>query len=407
MEKIQNSFEGKLNHEYPELIKKMEAKKYILLIPKKKLITDSSILTKRLYYNHIYYIDKYNEHLYINLNGRVLKYDHPKLTTYLGWPKDMALTVLDSYNSSSNILCYEIDNICDEIHYRMGQPISKDNSQLKRFNTQKDYLHYYNNYMTINENYKKSVERLKKFTNEMQYNYMLIKGQEEKFSKIFRERTLKLINRIRDNLSNPKDENMIVYDISAELVDSLIFNNIFNFLYDKINNFYENEEKYMKKILQENISKYDLNALNVDKIYNNCKFLNAIKKLDDINLYSTIFEKVKVLLEVNTLITEEAKNYYESGNKGNFIPQGDLLFSFWMYVVAHSNTKNIITEAKFLSFFGVRKNNEEDYVLTTFISAVDAILKELMDDKTSFSQHIDGSEIIFNYAPINTKEKKK
>ena len=406
MEKAQNSFEGKLNHEYPDLIKKMEEKKYILLIPKKKLITDSSMLTKRLYYNHIYYLDKYNEHLYINLNGKVLKYDHPKLTTYLGWSKNMVLTVLDSYNSSSNILCYEIDNICDEYHYTIGQVINKDN-QLKKFSTQKDYLHYYNNFLTINENYKKTVERLEKFTNEMKYNYILIKGEEENYSKIFRDRTLKLINRIRDNLSNPKDENMIVYDISAELVDSLIFNNIFNFLYDKINNFYENEEKNMKKILQENISKYDLNALNVDKIYNNCKFLNAIKKLDDINLYSTIFEKVKVLLEVNTLITEEAKNYYESGNKGNFIPQGDLLFSFWMYVVAHSNTKNIITEAKFLSFFGVRKNNEEDYVLTTFISAVDAILKELMDDKTSFSQHIDGSEIIFNYAPINTKEKKK
>ena len=406
MEKVQNSFEGKLNHEYPDLIKKMEEKKYILLIPKKKLITDSSMLTKRLYYNHIYYLDKYNEHLYINLNGKVLKYDHPKLTTYLGWSKNMVLTVLDSYNSSSNILCYEIDNICDEYHYTIGQVINKDN-QLKKFSTQKDYLHYYNNFLTINENYKKTVERLEKFTNEMKYNYILIKGEEENYSKIFRDRTLKLINRIRDNLSNPKDENMIVYDISAELVDSLIFNNIFNFLYDKFDNFYENEEKNMKKILQENISKYDLNALNVDKIYNNCKFLNAIKKLDDINLYSTIFEKVKVLLEVNTLITEEAKNYYESGNKGNFIPQGDLLFSFWMYVVAHSNTKNIITEAKFLSFFGVRKNNEEDYVLTTFISAVDAILKELMDDKTSFSQHIDGSEIIFNYAPINTKEKKK
>ena len=63
MENLQYSFEGKLNHEYPELIKKMEAKKYILLIPKKKLITDSSILTKRLYYNHIYYLDKYNEQI--------------------------------------------------------------------------------------------------------------------------------------------------------------------------------------------------------------------------------------------------------------------------------------------------------------------------------------------------------
>ena len=407
MEKIQNSFEGKLNHEYPELIKKMEAKKYILLIPKKKLITDSSILTKRLYYNHIYYIDKYNEHLYINLNGRVLKYDHPKLTTYLGWPKDMALTVLDSYNSSSNILCYEIDNICDEIHYRMGQPISKDNSQLKRFNTQKDYLHYYNNYMTINENYKKSVERLKKFTNEMQYNYMLIKGQEEKFSKIFRERTLKLINRIRDNLSNPKDENMIVYDISSELVDSLIFNEIFEYLFEKLKNFNENDEIKLKKILNENLSKYELDILNIqpeDKIYNSCKFLNAIKKLDDICLYTTVFEKVKILIEVNNLITDEAKNAYESGNKSNFSLQGNLLLSFWAYVVAHCKTKNIISEAKFLGLFGV-ENNEEEYVMTTFISAVDTIMKELLQDKENFSQHIEANEIVFSY-PSTSKEKK-
>ena len=225
MDKDKDSFEGKLNNEYPKLIKKMEEKKYILLIPKKKLITDSSILTKRFYYNHIYLVDKYNEHLYINLNGKVLKYDHPKFTTYLGWPKEMVLTVLDSYNSSSNILCYQVDNICDEYHYRVGQSTSKDN-QLKKFNTQTEYLRYYNNFITINENYKKSIERLKKFTNEMKMNYILIKGQEEKYSKIFRDRTLKLINRIRDNLSNPKDENTLIYDISAELVDSLIFNEI-------------------------------------------------------------------------------------------------------------------------------------------------------------------------------------
>ena len=406
MENIPNSFEGKLNYEYPALIKKMEEKKYILLIPKKKLITDSSILTKRLYYNHIYYLDKYNEHLYINLNGRVLKYDHPKLTTYLGWPKEMALTVLDSYNSSTNILCFEIDNICDEYHYRMGQSISKDN-QLKRFNTQKEYLHYYNNFMTINDNYKKSVERLRKFTHEMKYNYILIKGQEEKYSKIFRERTLKLINRIRDNLSNPKEENMIIYDISSELVDSLIFNEIFDFLFEKLQNFYENDEIKLKKILVENLYKYELDILNTekdDKIYNNCKFLNAIKKLDDIGLFKTCFEKVKILIEVNNLITDEAKNVYESGNKGNFPLQGNLLLSFWTYVVAHCKTKNLIPEAKFLSLFGV-ENNEEEYIMTTFISAVDTILKELLQDKENFSQHIEKNEIIFYY-PSSAKEKK-
>lgn len=406
MEKIQNSFEGKLNHEYPELIKKMEEKKYILLIPKKKLITDSSILTKRLYYNHIYYLDKYNEHLYINLNGRVLNYDHPKLTTYLGWPKDMVLTVLDSYNSSSNILCYEIDNICDEIHYRMGQSISKDN-QLKRFNTQKEYLHYYNNFMTINENYKKSVERLNKFTNEMRYNYILIKGQEEKYSKIFRDRTLKLINRIKDNLSNPKDENMLVYDISAELVDSLIFNEIYNYLFEKLQKFNETDEKEIRKILDEKPERYEWEGLKIEEIFKSCKFLNAIKKLDDISLYSTVFEKVKVLIDVNALITEEAKNVYESGNKGNFIPQGDLLLSFWIYVVAHCKTKNIIAESKFLSLFGVKGNSEEDYVKTTFISAVDTILMELLQGKDNFSQHIESNVVLFTYPSSSSKDKKK
>ena len=397
-----NCFEEKLKHEYPNLLKKMEEKKYILLIPKKKLITDSSILTKRFYDNHIYFVDKYNEHLYINLNGKVLKYDHPKFTTYLGWPKDMVLTVLDSYNSSFNVLCYQIDNICDEFHYRVGQSISKDN-QLKKFNTQTEYLRYYNNFLTINDNYKKSIERLEKFTNEMKMNYILIKGQEEKYSKIFRDRTLKLINRIRGNISNPKDDNILVYDICAELVDSLIFNEIYNYLFEKLKLFNEEEEKEIKKILNENPLKYEWEGLKIEEIFSSCKFLNAIKRLDDISNYSTVFEKVKVLIDVNTLITEEAKNAYESGNRGNFIPQGDLLLSFWIYVVAHCKTKNIIAEAKFLSLFGVKGNNEDDYVKTTFVSAVDTILMELLQDKDNFSQHIESNEIIFEYP---SKEKK-
>ena len=406
MDNDQNTFEGKLSHDYPDLEKKMEAKKYILLIPKKKLITDTSILTKRLYYNHIYYIDKYNEHLYINLNGKVLKYDHPKFTTYLGWPKEMVLTVLDSYNSSSNFLCYQIDNICDEIHYRVVQSTSKDN-QLKKFNTQTEYLRYYNNFVTINENYKKSIERLEKFVSEMKNNYILLKGQEEKYSKIFRDRTLKLINRIKDNLSNPKDENMLVYDISAELVDSLIFNEIYNYLFEKLQKFNETDEKEIRKILDEKPERYEWEGLKIEEIFKSCKFLNAIKKLDDISLYSTVFEKVKVLIDVNALITEEAKNVYESGNKGNFIPQGDLLLSFWIYVVAHCKTKNIIAESKFLSLFGVKGNSEEDYVKTTFISAVDTILMELLQDKDNFSQHIESNVVLFTYPSSSSKDKKK
>ena len=80
-----------------------------------------------------------------------------------------------------------------------------------------------------------------------------------------------------------------------------------------------------------------------------------------------------------------------------------MLLSFWTYVVSHCKTKNIISEAKFLSLFGVQ-NNEVEYVMTTFISAVDTLLKELLFDKEHFSQHIEVNEIVFSYP--NSKEKK-
>ena len=197
---------------------------------------------------------------------------------------------------------------------------------------------------------------------------------------------------------------MLVYDISAELVDSLIFNNIYNYLFEKLLKFYENDEIEIRKILDEKPQRYEWDDLKIEDIFKSCSFLNAIKKLDDISLYSTVFEKVKVLIDVNVLITEEAKNAYESGNKGNFIPQGDLLLSFWIYVVAHCKTKNIIAESKFLSLFGIKANSEDDYVRTTFVSAVDTILMELFQDKDTFSQHIESNIIIFSYP---SKDKKK
>ena len=181
------------------------------------------------------------------------------------------------------------------------------------------------------------------------------------------------------------------------MVDSLVFNEIYTFLFEKLKKFYEKDEEKIKKKLSKKPMRYEWEGLKIDEIFNSCKFLNAIKRLDDISLYSTIFEKVKVLIDVNTLITEEAKNFYESGNRGNFIPQGDLLLSFWIYVVAHCKTENIIAESKFLSLFGVKGNNEDDYVKTTFISAVDTILIELLQDKDNFSQHLEHNIINFSY----------
>ena len=122
--------------------------------------------------------------------------------------------------------------------------------------------------------------------------------------------------------------------------------------------------------------------------------MDAIRLLDDISKYKTIFEKMEVLTKVNTKISDEAKDIYESNKKGNFIPQGDLLLAFWTYVVAHCKTPNIIAESQFISFFGLNGYNASNYVATTFVTAVDTVKIELLqNEKIILSQDVEPNKI--------------
>ena len=185
------------------------------------------------------------------------------------------------------------------------------------------------------------------------------------------------------------------FSIANELVDSLVFNDLYGYLFTKcLVKFNEEDEKKVKMKLKDFNSKYEWEGLGVKEIYHQCKFLSAIQFLDNISNYHTIFEKMDVLTNVNTLITEEAKNIYESNTKGNFIPQGDLLLTFWTYVVAHCNTKNIIAESQFINFFGLNGYNASNYVATTFITAVDTIkLESLQNEKIILSQYVEPNKI--------------
>ena len=161
------SFFGKLHKSLPDLEKLIQDRKFIILEPKKKLIV-ASALTKNFYYNHIFYISPYDPSLFINLNGKVLKYEHPKFTSYLGWKKEMVLTVKDSYNTMNDITCYQLDNVCDEINYTETKSIIKDN-QLKKKENMKDYVNYNNEILKI-DSYNKAFNKLQKFTKEMKTN---------------------------------------------------------------------------------------------------------------------------------------------------------------------------------------------------------------------------------------------
>ena len=387
------TFFGKLHKSFPDLEKLIQERKYIILEPKKKLIV-ASALTKNFYYNHIFYIIPYDPSLYINLNGKVLKYEHPKFTSYLGWKKEMILTIKDSYSSmSSDITCYQLDNVCDEINYTETKSIIKDN-QLQKKQNMDEYLKY-NIELLKNETYGKAYDRLRKFTKEMKTNYMFMKGYEDNYSRIFNKRCNKIISKFTEVLRSPKDEYNTSFAIASQLVDSLIFNDLYKYLFNQcLVNFNKEDEAKIKNFLKDNPPKYEWDGLKVDEIYNKCRFLSAIQFLDNISNYKTVFEKMEVLTNVNTLISEEAKNIYESHEKGNFIPQGDLLLSFWIYVVAHCKTKNIIAESQFINLFGLNGYNASNYVATTFVTAVDSIKLELLQsEKLILSQYVEPNKI--------------
>ena len=73
-------------------------------------------------------------------------------------------------------------------------------------------------------------------------------------------------------------------------------------------NFYSEEEKKIRKALEDSASKYDWDGLKVNEIFHKCKFNLAIETLKKISSKKTIFEKKEVLNDVNNLIIEEAKN---------------------------------------------------------------------------------------------------
>ena len=321
----------------------------------------------------------------------------PKFTSYLGWKKEMTLTIKENYKiMNSEITCYQLDNVCDEINYIKSKSSFKDN-QLQKKNNMEEYINYNSSTLLKNDAYSKVYIRLQKFIKEMKTNYMFMKGYEETYSITFNKRREKIINKCTEVLRSPKDENAsAIYKIVRELIDSLLFNELYDYLFSNcLVNFYKDDEKKMKDLLKgPQINKFEWEELGVADIYHKCTFLGAIHFLDHISDYKTIFEKMEVLKNVNTLITEEAKNIYESNEKGNFIAQGDILLSFWYYVVAHCETKNIIAEARFIELFGLDGFNSDYYIATTFVSAVTCIKAKLLEnDKIILNQYVEPNKI--------------
>ena len=391
------TFFVKLKNNFKDILDLVKKNNYVILEPKRRLIMES-IFTRKFYYNHIFYKSPYDESLYINLNGRVLKYEHPNFKAYLGWTKDMILTIKDSTKMfEENIQCFQLDNVCDDVNYTESK-MSTNQNKLQKKNTMSEYVAYNNELLNNNQNYKSNFDRFNKFIKEMKNNYMFMKGYEESYSSIFNDRKYKLIKKYTEFLKSSNGEFNSAYNITSELMDSLIFNEMYKFLFEEcLVKFYSEEEKKIRKVLKDTPSKYDWDSMKVNDVYYKCKFENAIKLLKDITSKKTIFEKMEILNSVNTSIIEEAKNIYESQKKENFILDGNDLLQFWIYVIAHCDVPNILAEAQFVSLFGVTGFNSQDFIAVNFASAARGIKEEILKNDNILSQYVEPN--IINLGP--------
>ena len=385
---MEDIFMTNLKKNFNDLYEHANENGFVILIPNKRLITDN-MLNQNFYNNHIYSISKYDEQMYINLNGKVLKFYHPKFSSFIGWKKDMVFNIKENYRHE-NIILYQIDNVCDDYGYNISSSKENSNTNSNKSLTLKDSM---NEYLKLNSNlekaspdYKNCINELNNFKYKMKKSIIFMKNFENEYSKYFIQGSNDILKNIRKSLTGMKgnDENYYI-TVCNQLCESLIFKDYYNFIMNNLINFYSEDEKELKKKIKENPTKYDWSNLKIDEAYQNCDFSKEIEDLNLIKDKQTVFEKANIIYTINDNMSKEAKIKYEEKTKKNYNPQADTFLYFWMYILTHSSMENIIAESRFLVLFNFCGSmDEKSYLITTFITAVDAIVKDIIGKSEKF-----------------------
>lgn len=352
----------------------------IFFIPKPRYYEKDFLNNRNFYYSHIFQKSKFDDSLYVNLMGKVIKsVDSKKFVSFLGWSNQMKFTIKSSGFNEDNLFYYITDGICiDELIQATSiNQESETTLDGERFYSSEDYLTYYNESFGKDvKKYQKAKTILKLFISSMKNNNVLLKGQEGSYSKIFQENINTLISMFTQIFKNQEI-------IAKEYVDSFVFDELYDYIMSKIKSFYEKEEEDMSKKIKENISKYGAEELKLPKCIEKCDFSCTFSALKNLSFYKTSFEKTKNLMEIHNIIIEEVKTAYEKENGTTFEPQGDFLVNIWIYIITHSNLDNLISESVFFKYFQIKKGNESnDYITKFFIITMESLQSEYLKKET-------------------------
>jgi hypothetical protein len=217
-----------------------------------------------------------------------------------------------------------------------------------------------------------------------------MKGYEDSYSKIFNEYIGKLISIFTSVFKNNENSNSKIQEtIAKEYVDSFVYKDLYNDIMNKLTEFYSVEEEQLNKKLKENINKFDIDELKLPNSIANCDFSSVYKNLKLLGEYKTSFEKTKFLILINEAMINEAKRAYEKETGKNLEIQGDFVQSCWVYIIAHSGAKNLIPESIFFKLFQVKRGfGEKDYIINSFVVAVEYIRNELLRNEKDINVYM-------------------
>ena len=372
---------------YELLWKNQKEKNLIFFAPNKQLYSKSYLDDKSFYYNHIFQKSKFDPSLYTNFYGKVLKSISEKtFKTYLGWSLEMTINIIESNYNEDGLFFYQTDGICIE-EYSQASKVKTDETSItiKKCLTSNEYLEYYSKYdLPLYTNFQKGINSMKSFIFSINNNYLLLKGHEEYYSKIFRQNITQFISAFEIIFKN----NSI---IAREFVDSYIFSNLYDKIMKKLDSFYQNEQKELKTKLDNNIDKYGIIELKLDNCLLKCTFNETFESLESLKNIKTSYEKSNCLIQINDVMIKEAKTIYEDEYEKKFEIQGDILLGLWTYILAqymHKNGVNFIyLEYLFFKYFTLGKGYEEnDYIIQNLVGSMEIIQNELLKVENNLEQ---------------------
>jgi hypothetical protein len=219
-----------------------------------------------------------------------------------------------------------------------------------------------------------------------------MKGYEDYYGSLFVGDVIPLFEIMGNELRKLNMDENVIDVVKYELIDSLIFEKLYDFIFHNLQMFYEKEENEVKRKMQQSSTR-KFEFVKENEPYRECKFKEPIEKLKELKTKKSLFEKVNLIIQVNNDIGVEAKEVYEKETKKKYNPHGDLLIALWSNVIEKAEVENLLAEISFLknfNFYAMKTYGEESYLVTTFITAVTAVYNEYMGDynKKDVGQHI-------------------